>query len=152
MITLKVSCCDYPAVENLPYIWRDMLAPVMALLNATRTGVRGMVLSSQNYPLYNATVKVLETEDVFEVSKNAAHFRAMLPAGQYQIQVACHGYQTKTVPAVVNDLVLTELRVVLGVSNTQKGAIGHNKKPAGDTVIVSPMKLGRVGKLVLQAA
>lgn len=40
MMTLKVSCCNYPAVENLPYIWRDMLTPVMTVLNATRTGTK----------------------------------------------------------------------------------------------------------------
>lgn len=38
MLTLKVSCCEYPAVENLPYIWRDIVDPIMSVLNATRTG------------------------------------------------------------------------------------------------------------------
>lgn len=90
------------------------------------------MLSSQNYPLYNATVKVLETEEVFEVSKNAAHFKAILSAGQYHIQVACHGYQTKTVPVVVSELVLSELRVVLGVNQSI-----NDKKPAGETVVIT---------------
>lgn len=38
IITVKVSCCEYPAVGNLPYIWRDVLQPTMNLLNAVNTG------------------------------------------------------------------------------------------------------------------
>lgn len=41
LLTAKVSCCDYPAVENLPYIWREVLAPLMAVLNKTTTGILG---------------------------------------------------------------------------------------------------------------
>lgn len=38
VITAKVSCCDYPAIENIPFVWRDVLPPIMAVLNMTRTG------------------------------------------------------------------------------------------------------------------
>lgn len=38
VMTAKVSCCEYPAVDNLPYIWRDVLQPAMNLLNLVNTG------------------------------------------------------------------------------------------------------------------
>jgi len=66
MLTLKVSCCDYPAVENLPYIWRDILAPLMSILNATRTGMFSfqivdlcgyLEIKSQGYKAQLETIK-----------------------------------------------------------------------------------------------
>lgn len=38
MLTAKVSCCEYPAIANIPYIWRDILAPIMSVLESTLTG------------------------------------------------------------------------------------------------------------------
>ncbi|KAL1501684.1 hypothetical protein ABEB36_006968 [Hypothenemus hampei] len=113
MITLKVSCCDYPAVESLPYIWENILNPIMSVLNTTRTGVAGVVLNRKQNPLYNATIKVIGTEESYEVTKNKAHFKIMLPAGNYQIQISCHGYEADTMQVVVNEAIVTQLKVVL---------------------------------------
>lgn len=38
MMTAKVSCCEYPAIGNIPYIWRDILEPSMSLLKLVNTG------------------------------------------------------------------------------------------------------------------
>lgn len=38
LMTAKVSCCEYPAVGNIPYIWREILAPSMKLLSMVNTG------------------------------------------------------------------------------------------------------------------
>lgn len=38
MFTAKISCCQYPSVYNIPYIWRDILKPTMRLLNIVKTG------------------------------------------------------------------------------------------------------------------
>ncbi|XP_076253987.1 carboxypeptidase D svr [Rhynchophorus ferrugineus] len=113
MITAKVSCCDYPSVDNIPYIWRDVLDPLMAILNATRTGVKGTVVDTENNSLHNATVTVIETDQTFEVSKIKAYFKIMLPPGKYKLRIACHGYKLKEVDTFVTDLVLTKLKVVL---------------------------------------
>ncbi|XP_066251733.1 carboxypeptidase D-like isoform X1 [Euwallacea similis] len=112
-LTLKVSCCDYPSVENLPYIWRDILGPIMSILNATRTGLQGTVKNQQNYPLNNATVKVFESGETYEVTKTLAHFKVMLPPGNYQVEIACHGFDTKTLTVDVKELVISDLKVVL---------------------------------------
>lgn len=53
VLTMKVSCCQYPAVDNLPYIWRDVLQPTMNLLNLVNTGkqvIRVLItLTKSNY-------------------------------------------------------------------------------------------------------
>lgn len=38
VMTAKVTCCEYPSVANIPYIWRDILAPSMSLLQLVNTG------------------------------------------------------------------------------------------------------------------
>lgn len=38
VITGKVSCCEYPAVNDIPYIWRETLSSFMTVLTSTLTG------------------------------------------------------------------------------------------------------------------
>lgn len=38
ILTAKVSCCEYPDVANLPYIWRDIVNPMMEVFNSSLTG------------------------------------------------------------------------------------------------------------------
>lgn len=38
MFTAKVSCCEYPVVENVPYIWKEILIPIKNFLNILKTG------------------------------------------------------------------------------------------------------------------
>lgn len=38
VFTAKVSCCSYPAIENVPYIWREVMFPLMDVLELATTG------------------------------------------------------------------------------------------------------------------
>lgn len=38
VLTAKVSCCEYPAIGNIPYVWRDILQPIMKALESALTG------------------------------------------------------------------------------------------------------------------
>lgn len=46
VMTAKISCCEYPAVGNLPYIWRDVLQPAMDVLNLANTGKKCILFHS----------------------------------------------------------------------------------------------------------
>lgn len=39
VFTAKVSCCEYPAVENLPYIWTETLMALKNLIGVVKTGI-----------------------------------------------------------------------------------------------------------------
>ena len=45
VITAKVSCCVYTFVGDIPYIWRQSMAPLMTVLTFTTTG--GLILISR---------------------------------------------------------------------------------------------------------
>lgn len=109
------------------------------------TGLQGTVRNYKNIPLLNATVKVLETGEAFEVTKNLAHFKSMVPAGQYTINVSCHGYESKIVKVQVWKLQIAEVKVLL--ANSLPGE-GHTVKKVlvddatvGDKVVFTDSSL-----------
>lgn len=62
-------------------------------------------------------MQVLETGETFEVTKNLAHFKSMVPAGQYTLNVSCHGYESKLVKVHVWELQIAEVKVLLAGSS-----------------------------------
>ncbi|KAK5638630.1 hypothetical protein RI129_012925 [Pyrocoelia pectoralis] len=118
MFTPKISCCEYPAVENLPYIWREVFDPIMNLLAITKTGVEGFVKNSNAVPMKNATIKVKGLSKVYEVTKIGAHYKILLPPGTYVLYFNCHNYETKTVNVIVKENQLSNQDIELNRLNT----------------------------------
>ncbi|XP_074039541.1 carboxypeptidase D svr [Leptinotarsa decemlineata] len=144
VITSKVSCCEYPAIENIPYIWRDVLDPIMTVLSSTLTGVEGVVENTLGEPMLNATITISGIEQSYEVSKTIAHFRMMLPPGNYNLEFACHNYQTKLMHVTVSEGSLLSLNVVLvkdgqGIPEVYQGTIVPVKPHFEDTNISKSM-------------
>ncbi|XP_065172246.1 carboxypeptidase D-like [Atheta coriaria] len=98
MFTAKVSCCDYPAISNVPWIWREVLAPSVAFLRQVRTGFYGAVTDIQGNKMKNASVMIPALNQVFEVGHVSGAFKVMLPVGEYAVEVVCHNYN----PVVMN--------------------------------------------------
>lgn len=113
VLTTKVSCCVYPSIDNIPYIWRDTLEPIMTVLNFASTGIEGTVQDEHGVPMRNATLRVLGLDRYHEVSKISAHFKIMLPPATYMIEVACHLYQNITKEILVEHGKLLNLSLVL---------------------------------------
>ncbi|XP_056640520.1 carboxypeptidase D [Diorhabda sublineata] len=113
MLTAKVSCCEYPDVGNIPYIWRDTLDPIMRVLSASLTGVKGVVQDIFGEPMRNASVKISGIAQIYEVSKKSASFKVMLPPGNYELKISCHGYRSQSSRIIVNEENMVALKVVL---------------------------------------
>lgn len=97
MLTHMLGCCQYPDVSSLPYIWRDHLKSLMDFLSLTRTGVNGFIRDENNKPMFNATVKILGDNKIYDVTKTQAHFKILLPVGFYNMLVSCHEYENKMI-------------------------------------------------------
>lgn len=63
--------------------------------------MEGSVRDTDSNLMKNATVKVLGSNKIYEVTKISAHFKIMLPSGKYSLEVDCHGYMPKTVSIIV---------------------------------------------------
>ncbi|XP_060532890.1 carboxypeptidase D [Cylas formicarius] len=123
MITVKVSCCEYPAVENIPYVWRDVLDPLMAVLNATGTGVEGTVTDLRTVPLTNASVRLVGSETVHEVTKTRASFKIMAPPGKYHLEVSCQDYGKRLIAVTVADGALTPVTVTMSPADAKVAVV-----------------------------
>lgn len=97
MFTLKLHCCKIPSDQEIAMVWRHNIHKMLNFLKLTDTGVQGYVKSTDGKPLRNATVKVLNSDRiVHSVTKNSAHFKIILPAGDYTIivnSIGCTTYQ-----------------------------------------------------------
>ncbi|KAK4878716.1 hypothetical protein RN001_011222 [Aquatica leii] len=125
MFTPKISCCEYPAVENLPYIWREVLDPIMNFLAITKTGIEGFVHDSNGAVMKNATVKVQGVSRLYEVSKVMAHYKIMLPPGTFTLEVNCHMYDGKVLIVEIKKDVMLRLDVTLTQSGDVETVVDH---------------------------
>lgn len=97
MLTIKLSCCKMPKDADISTVWRRNIFKVLNFLKLTETGIQGYVRDASDKPLHNANI-VLEnggTQLKYSVTKNLAHFRMILPPGEVNIQIRCHGYVTR---------------------------------------------------------
>lgn len=61
----------------------------------------------------NATVTVSGILQPYEVTKRLAHFKIILPSGDYDLEIKCHNYKTKIMHVVVEQGRLLPLKVQL---------------------------------------
>lgn len=74
---------------------------------------------SSNF-LRNASITVQGISKSYEVSKNLAYFKIMLPQGHYKLEVSCEGYQNQLIDVTVKEGNITYERIMLRRLNEQK--------------------------------
>ena len=57
-VTLELSCCKYPAAEELPQFWDDNRASLLQFLGEAHRGVKGFVKDENAIPIEGAAMKV----------------------------------------------------------------------------------------------
>ncbi|GJQ81229.1 hypothetical protein Trydic_g20448 [Trypoxylus dichotomus] len=119
MFTATVSCCEYPAVENLPYIWRESLDALKSLLGIVKTGIQGVIRDTKDAPMKNATISIKGINKLYEVSRTTAFYKIILPTGDYEIEYNCHGYKSVTRSIKIAQDQLQTLNITLEVSSGQ---------------------------------
>lgn len=82
----------------------------------------------------NATVKILGIEKIYEVTKNMAHFKIMLPSGNYKLEIICHEYETRLLDVKIESDNITFVKVVLKTQDTQ-GQVETHEPKAGEGLI-----------------
>jgi carboxypeptidase D len=56
-------------------------------------GVVGYIRNEQGAPMREASIAIMGVERQYRVSHNQAHYRVLLPAGEYRAIVRCHNYR-----------------------------------------------------------
>ncbi|XP_021913626.1 carboxypeptidase D-like isoform X2 [Zootermopsis nevadensis] len=113
MVTAHVSCCKYAPASDLASLWRENLNSFIEFLAAVQQGIRGYVEDINREPLRDAVVWIKGLEKPLRLTKNAAFFKAMLPPGDYKLEVSCPEHLPKTVSVRVLKNQLNDVKVIL---------------------------------------
>ncbi|XP_023245704.1 carboxypeptidase D [Copidosoma floridanum] len=120
VLSFSLSCCKYPKPESVPTIWRQNVLPLKELVKRLATGVRVSVMDAEKNPLRNARVKI--DAFVYNVTRNMAYFKAILPPGVYTAIFSCDGYEDRAVLLTVQDDEVTSVDVFLDALKAKKNS------------------------------
>ncbi|GCB65621.1 hypothetical protein scyTo_0004822 [Scyliorhinus torazame] len=103
-VTLEVSCCKYPPVEELQHFWWDNRDALIQYLKQGHLGIKGQVFDEMNNTLSGARVQIdnRETPIPFNTSASGEYYRLLL-SGTYKIKVLKEGYHQSTVTITLKD-------------------------------------------------
>lgn len=144
LYSLSVSCCKMPSQKAIATIWRQSIHKALNFLKLTETGVRGSIRNTEQIPLRNSVVKIIDNGLARPVSKNMAYFRFILPAGQYELQINstdAGGVQTMPINLIENQT------LDLGNILLEQRNVGNYHKINGQTIGVVEMKTIFGGKI-----
>ncbi|XP_063832950.1 carboxypeptidase D [Ostrinia nubilalis] len=119
VISAGLSCCRMPEARDIAWVWRDNLQSVMSFVQQADTGIMGYVKNELGAPMREATVSVEGVAKPYRVSANMAHFRLMLPPGEYRVVVRCHKYEDQAFTWRVVEKVVKHKDVVLHRVNSE---------------------------------
>ncbi|CAH2052750.1 unnamed protein product, partial [Iphiclides podalirius] len=158
VVAVGLSCCKMPAPQAIGWVWRDSLRGLMDLVKVANTGVKGFIKNEDGLPLRDATLSLVGRGSGggggsggsggsgrhFRVSRNRAHYRALLPAGDYRVLARCHGYQDQQVTWRVVEGVVKEKPVVMRRVNAEHLPAPEDRLPLPEdpnTVYVTGLAL-----------
>lgn len=85
-VTMEVSCCKYPRVDELETYWNDNKKSMIEYLKLGNTGIKGIVKFENGIKAENVAIKVDSRKPYFKTNKNGEFYRILLP-GKYIVSV-----------------------------------------------------------------
>ncbi|XP_072934189.1 carboxypeptidase D isoform X2 [Epargyreus clarus] len=119
IVSVGLSCCKMPAESYIAWVWRYNLRGIMRFIETANTGVKGYIKNEQGAAMRGASVAIAGAARQYRVSGNLAHYRAILPPGDYKVIVRCHGYRDQMLTWRVVDGVVKEKDVILRRLNAE---------------------------------
>lgn len=112
MFSLGLSCCSMPPKAEIASVWRKSLEKLKNFLHLVDTGVVGFVHNQQQQPLRESFIRLLEHNQVYNVSKNEARFQLILPEGSYNLEISAPNYESLTTRVEVQNGNISELGAI----------------------------------------
>uniref|UniRef100_A0A8C2Z6U7 Carboxypeptidase M n=1 Tax=Cyclopterus lumpus TaxID=8103 RepID=A0A8C2Z6U7_CYCLU len=96
-LTLELSCCKFPPVDQLPALWTENRKSLLAFIQQVHLGVKGRVVNGSGLPVQNALVEVKGRKNMFpfRTDKHGEYYRLLLP-GNYSFTVTYPGHEVLT--------------------------------------------------------
>lgn len=90
-VTFELSCCKFPNAGVLPNEWALNKEPMLAFMEATQWGVKGLVRDKGGEPVLDADVIVQGIDHNVTTSNKGEYWRLLLP-GEYKMFASAYGY------------------------------------------------------------
>ncbi|XP_059048175.1 carboxypeptidase D isoform X2 [Achroia grisella] len=121
VISVGLSCCKMPVDQDIAGVWRNNLMGIMKFVELTRTGVVGYIKNEQGAPMRQAVVSLQTSIGTHRVavSSNMAHYRALLPPGDYRVLIQCHNYREQMLTWRIIDGILKQKDIILLRENAE---------------------------------
>ncbi|XP_034019150.1 carboxypeptidase M [Thalassophryne amazonica] len=96
-LTLELSCCKHPPVNQLPALWDENRNALLAFIQQVHLGVKGRVFDGFGVPVQNAVVEVKGRSNIcpFRTNQHGEYYRLLLP-GTYSFTVTYPGHEVLT--------------------------------------------------------
>ncbi|KAL6116596.1 cpm [Pungitius sinensis] len=96
-LTLEVSCCKFPSVDQLPALWAENRKSLLAFIQQVHLGVKGRVFDGSGVPVQDAVVEVKGRRNMcpFKTDQHGEYYRLLLP-GNYSFTVTYPGHEVLT--------------------------------------------------------
>lgn len=125
LYSINLSCCKMPSEVEIAEIWKENIEKFLKFINLARFGVKGFVKDRHGNPLRDAKILIKGAERRHNVSKNLAFFHVLVPSGQYEIEVMCDNFTTKTIGVSIGASIVDLAEVVLEFDTTV-ATVKHN--------------------------
>ncbi|KAG6443020.1 hypothetical protein O3G_MSEX002659 [Manduca sexta] len=101
-VTFELSCCKYPRASQLEQYWRANKESLLAFMEQSHIGIKGLVVDENGVPVKHAEISVRGINHSVRTTDHGYFFRLLMP-GEYNVTVFAAGYAsprpvTVTVP------------------------------------------------------
>ncbi|XP_037935345.1 carboxypeptidase D isoform X2 [Teleopsis dalmanni] len=112
MFTLGLSCCRMPEQDQIAKVWQANLEKLNNFFDLINTGVLGVVQNDKGEPLRNAFVRLIDSNQMHNVTKNTARFQLILPAGTYGIEVGAYNFESHIESITITKGKITNMNII----------------------------------------
>lgn len=113
IISVHVTCCNFPNAREVPNMWKDNLPPLLAFLEAASQGLYGMPSNLQGKALTSTEVSV--DGQALELQNNSG-FMALLAEGNHVLSFKLKGYESKVVDVNIKAGEMVRQNVVMDLA------------------------------------
>ena len=100
-VCIELNDTKEPSASQIPTLWNDNRASMLAYTETSLTGVRGLVTDGATGAPLSATVTVVGRNHPIYTDPDVGDYHRMLRPGTYTLTFAATGYDTATISGVV---------------------------------------------------
>jgi len=99
-VTIELSDTKIPPEETIPSFWNDNRDSMLAYLEASLTGIRGIVTDSITGSPLLAAIYVRDIDHPVFTDPDVGDFHRLLLPGTYTLEISADGYISSTIPNI----------------------------------------------------